>query len=676
MKIIRKCFIIMIVLILSILFVITINKFANATTKTNMIMVTGNVTDSKNKNISNVEVSFIDASTNQSVTTTKTDSNGEYIVNVPEGKYKVEFKYPENYNTKKINIHQYELYDKSLELGLVYNSNLEDTKIKYLDAKFTEEQYDFRLIKNSYSKDEEIENQIHSLQLNSESENAFHNLIYEGFKGVTIIFSDMQENEIQSYIDNYLNGDYNSIICKSQESMSNVLDKMYTKLEKKSKSIDIDTVENKEIEISSTTIMNVNAEKIGNTNLSNGVENSSSGNYPDFISGQIGVENGIHKKKVIIRLVDTETGNVKNTVNTDNGQYFISYPGKGKYKLEFEFENTNDFNGQYYEADTVSSNNCMTETNRENINEFYKKIGYDKEISLDDYINNGNEKIKGKSDTFYVPAISNNYNPNDNKIIKNVLLKQRDKFSLTVDENVNKFKIILSNGQTFKEYDLKTNLGNENYKIRLFNITMDNKISYGAKLLVEYEIKVTNNSNIDCKGYKLLNRFENLEFDQNQYLLSNTKEKNGNKWSFIKKPDGVEPITYIELKSKGIKANKEEKHYVTLTRLLDAENTPTIFNGTAELIEYENDKGRRNYENATLTGNVMDGIIRSGNYTTTMREADTALSEDIVILPPTGFNIRTRYLLIISTIVCLFGFKYLLNNKLLYINLIKSKKNK
>lgn len=701
MNFVKKCFIIISMLILIILFVTTINKTTNATIDPNMIIVTGKVTDKNNKNIANVEVSFIDTSTNTSSATAVTDLNGEYIVNISEGKYKVEFKYPKKYDTQKINIRKYELYDKNLELGVVYNSELEDKKIKYLDAKFTKDLYEFRLIKNVYSKEEDLEKQIHNLQLNSESEHAFHNLIYEEHKGVTVILSDKQESEIQEYIDNYLNGDYNSIICKPQESMLSILDKIYAKLGKSSKYVNIDTIESEndnsatsiEVELSSPSIIDATAKELkdmttpdesGSTTFPPS-STSSSESYPDFISGQIKVGNKIHNQKVTVKLVNVNTGSVKKSTSTNNGKYFIAYPGKGRYRLEFEFENTNEFNGQYYEAESISSINCMVETNRTNINKYYTDINYQKEENLDKYTNNVPEKIKGKSASFYVPPITEYYNPNDNKIVKNVTLKERDKFSLTVEENVNKFKIILSNGQVFREYDLKSNPNNENYRIRLFNITMDTKLSYGAKLLVEYEIKVTNNSNIDCKGYTLINRFESLEFDKNQYLLSDTNTKNGNKWEEIDRTEvksltgndnidnkTTELITYLKLKDGGLGAKKKETHYVTLTRPLDAEDGSTIFNGMSELIEYKNNEGRRNYNNTNLTGDVMNGVIKASNYVTVGEEADTAFSEDIAILPPTGFDIKTLCLLMISSVICLIGFKYLISKKL-YLNVKKSK---
>lgn len=686
MKFIKKCLSTTIILISIILFVIIIGGKTNATTNSNEIIVTGQITDNNNQNIRNVEVSFIDTSTNTIVEKGVTDSNGEYIVNIPEGNYKINFKYPQNYDTKKIDIKKYELYDKNLELGLVYNNELEN-KLTYLDAKFTDNTHDFRIIKNSYSKDGEIEQQIHNLQLNSESEHAFHDLIYEGYKGVTVILSDKQE-EVNSYVKTYLNDDYNCMICSSNESISNILDKIYTKLGNSAKYLNKEAIESKndnsattiELNLSSATIINANIEeKDVETNPGENLPGSTpgSGEYADFISGEIKVGNELHNGNVIIKLINTNTGGVKNTVNTNNGKYFMKYPGKGKYKLEFEFENTNEFNGQYYEADN-SSNNCMKETNRNNIKNYYKNVNYENEGKLDNYTSNIAEKIKGESTSFSVLDISENYNPNDNKIIKNVQLKEREKFSLTVEENVNKYKIILSNGQIFKEYDLKSNPNNENYKLRLFNITMETKLSYGAKLLVEYEIKVKNNSNIDCTGYTLVNRFENLEFDKEQYLLSNTKTKNGDDWKIISNSDvktltgnssyddGVtDLITYLKLQDNdGIKANKEENYYVALTRPLDAENDSTIFAGKTELVQYKNNQGRRNYENINLTGDAKDSIIKAGNYSKT--------SEDIAILPPTGFDIKTMCLLIISTIICLFGFKYLISNKL-YINLRKTK---
>ena len=113
--------------------------------------------------------------------------------------------------------------------------------------------------------------------------------------------------------------------------------------------------------------------------------------------------------------------------------------------------------------------------------------------------------------------------------------------------------------------------------------------------------------------------------------------------------------------------------YVTLTRPLDADEGDTSFNGTTEIIEYKNHEGRRNYSNNNLTGNITEGVIKAGNYAVTnIQEADTAVSEDMAILPPTGLDIKTLCLLIFSTMVCITGVKFILNRKM-YITFRKKK---
>ena len=350
----------------------------------------------------------------------------------------------------------------------------------------------------------------------------------------------------------------------------------------------------------------------------------------------------------------------------------------------------NDINGQYYEVDDKSYSqarqlsttyNCLrnANTNLEKIKNEFNFINYEKEQILDESPNGSESHLKGYSNKFNVSRKSRYFNPNNNRIVAHVRLKERDKFSLTVKKDINKYKIALSNGQIFKQYNFDEN--NEYHKLRLFNITLDTQLSYGAKLYVEYKITVTNNSNIDCTGYTLLNRFENLEYDENQYLLSNINENNGDKWAEIKKEkvkdllgieDSTNTMTYLKLEDNGLAAGTEECYYITLTRPLDAEDGSTIFNGMSELIEYKNNEGRRNYNNTNLTGDVMNGVIKASNYVTVGEEADTAFSEDIAILPPTGFDIKTLCLLMISSVICLIGFKYLISKKL-YLNVKKSK---
>lgn len=135
--------------------------------------------------------------------------------------------------------------------------------------------------------------------------------------------------------------------------------------------------------------------------------------------------------------------------------------------------------------------------------------------------------------------------------------------------------------------------------------------------------------------------------------------------------------TYLKIKENLSGSNNEHTYYVTLTKSLSAENGNTNFSGTTELVGYKNVEGRRNYSKTEIKQNKpLENVIKAGNFISGNKEADTGISEYMVVLPPTGIDIKTFCFLIISTIVCLIGFKHLAKNKF-FINIKRKKiKNK
>jgi len=634
----------------------------------------------------------------------------------------MEYLYPSNYSTLKIDMEQYKLYDKNLELAFIYGNSTTEEQINSFDARFVDMGYDQTrdLIKLKYTNDTagEIGAKIRDVSNEPGVEHAFWKSFNRGWKVLLVVLSNQSREDIVASVPNSIEGTYNITWAnaKNDASTAEILKAIYKCIEldnpdKKYINIDNALTTNRSVttlpvEIKSSTIINIKAEpKI--------IQNMSSG---DFITGKVTIAGNTSSPstpKLDDIRVHLMKGNTKvaEGQTDENGNYGLAYPGSGTYYLKFMVKDTNKYNGQYYQfrtfndadvgpipvkkkdPDTRETNKAIKESNIQEIKDELKdvEINYEKENTI-----LSSTSLWGKSNSFTIKPYDDDidgddttvdiYDPSEHRIKANVFIDEREKFSLTVDTDVNQYKIILSNGQVFKQYNLSTSPNNENFNLRLFNITMDTKLSYGAKLFVEYKITVKNNSSIDCKGYTLLNRFESLEFNKEQYLLHDSNEKNSDKWGqnitdisneinnkLIEGNDNTNTMTFLKLNDTGLNANSEEIHYITLTRPLDAEDGSTIFNGSSELVSYKNDEGRRNYSKKDLTGVITENIIKSGIYCYSgVDDEHIGISEDIAILPPTGFDLLTFCMLALSTTICFIGFKYVITNKI-YINFKKQK---
>ena len=624
-------------------------------TNGNKITVSGCVKDINGNPKENIDVIFLDKS-NNTVATLKTDSKGYYTTQVEAGDYVIQFNYGEEYNTKNISVKKYGLYNKNLELAFVYKTG---TKIELIQNKFTDDSHTLRIIENEYTNDSEIESKISILQKDSNNEHAFHKPGIDGWKTMGIILTDQEENIVKKYISKNFNDiDYKFLIINSKNTVTDIVSKIYNDLLELSPEDVPDVIDNSNINtissktkilsLDSTSIIDVTLEKTNSVTGDIPLDSS----YSDFITGNLKIVNKHIDSNVVVTLENTATGQ-KSSVNTGNsGKYSFPYPGGGTYKINYEFDPSNGINGQYYEPDdktykkigttTDANQNCLKtdNTNLQEIKDKFKTINYESENKIDN--DPGESKLIGFTDVFYVPSISEEYNPNDNKIYGGVNLKEREQFKLNVEQyNINRYKIVLSNGQVFKQYDQYKDHSTSK-DLRFFNITLDPKLGYGAELFIEYEIKIRNNSNIDCDGFTFISRFENLRYDENQYLLSNTNKNNNTQgWSVITNEDvktltGIDDTTDSSVilkieKNETIASGEEKSYYVTLTMPLDADECR--FDSSTELVQYKNNEGRRNYEN-------NNKIIKAGNFLNEPTEKDSGESEYMIIIPPTGLNIK------------------------------------
>jgi len=705
MKILKRCFLIEIILIILFLVLNANFKETVATTDEDKILVTGTVLDDGNNPVQGVTVTY--KNINGSTYNFETTEKGEYYGSVEEGQYTVEYT-TTNYTTQLTRLTQYDRIEYDLELAFIYPPDF-DERIKLFNKKMVEDTYNgtFRRIGNSYSND--IMKKIEDLERQTNNDNAFHLIPGTGKnKAIAIVITDENTTEIAELMNYKFHVDCYQKIIPTNSTVRNIIDLIYgNEVLKISKRKENEIIPNSttNISIDSTTIVDFVVKQTAPTTPTNTLPLSGNG----FIKGRITKPGGV-VEGVAVTLIKNDGKKATNKTN-ELGIYDFGYPGPGTFKLEFNFEDAEGINAQYYRASSPVDyieqktnepeaiyQNCMKLTNDSEVKAKeleHRMIDYSQETVLDGYVNTSN--LKGISEQF---TIKNSryrkgkciWNSQQHRIQANVKLEERPKFCLTVNEDVNRYKIVLSNGQVFKQYRFASDPANQYYRdLRLFNITMNSDISYGAKLYVEYIVTVKNISDIMCEGYTLLSRFENLEFDENQYLLENTKEKNKKyKWQKVDKIDIKPPLiqyqdntptmTYLKLESnKHLSKNEVEVFYVTLTRPLDTDDGSAIFNGSSEIIGYKNAEGRRNYSKPDLTGNIIENLAKSGNYYIDIngihfndKEADIAFSENMAILPPTGFDLKTFCFLLMSTIVCLIGSKYIIGNKL-YINIKRNK---
>lgn len=539
------------------------------------ILVTGQILDNNSTPIEGVEVFFVpsDGSTQYRLVT---DSNGEYVGNVKEGSYKVGIN-KSNYETKDMKLTQFERNEKldvNLELAFIYPNQTEFTdKLKCFKNNLIYENPEliFKIIKKTYddpTKISDVADTIPRITENDDPDAYFLQDGYIGYNGKTsklyaIIFKEDGDVFNPPTLFNSTSFSKYSILKKNalvQEIINTLYGEEMLKADKSLENSAIlsttDANQSIEIDINSTTILNAQIKQI----VSNPIPPTTGSS--NFITGSIYKYSVDESNVVYSNMFSPIKVSLKNAINghevsyttTTDGKYNLPFPGPGKYKLEFKFGKSSKINLQYYKPDNTvidigpdntDTKNCLRlTTGASNKSKEYASDYIDKfeESDLDNLEPQGN--MIGETNEFVIKPLEPDsdgdgipeYDPNDHPIIANVVLQQRDKFSLTVEQNVSRYKIVLNNGQVFKSYSYDEN--NADHKqhrdLRLFNITMDPKLSYGAKLYIEYEIKVKNNSGIKCTGYKLLSTFENLDYNPNNTLLKdgskNSEQRLGNNY--------------------------------------------------------------------------------------------------------------------------------------------------
>ena len=655
MKRVKSLFIFSFFLLLIIFLVICFFSYPSSASNNNNITVNGYVKSASGEVKEGIKVIVTNGSNEYSTTT---DSSGFYQLDVLSGNYIVKYDFTsllESYMAKEITLQNNELYDGKLEVAIVYPTQVD---ISPLENKIKEiiNNENLRIIKNAYNynDDNELYSMINILKQDSKQEHAFHKIGKANWKSIAIVLSDKSQSDIFQYKESKsFSDDYKFISHLLSVSVEEIMNSLNAELGLATDNSGQILDENSNYNNTAQTIQ-VTLDK--NSTINVVLDTTAFGTidfderYPDFITGELLFENGERiQDRVKVTLTNIDDSSYYGGNYFSGGSYQLAYPKRpGSYRLDFEFATPN-VNGQYYEViteyfsvgNTESSRSQNTinpsTTNTEELKVKFNTITYKEEALLND----GKETaLTGHTDAFTIT---------DDPLIKKYAgakLKEREKFSLNVENVVTNYKLILNDGRILYDWNRDAHPNDSRIALGLFVLNIDEEIRHGSVLFAEYKITVSNYSNIDCDSYTLLNH-SNFMYNENQTLLSSGKLNKDFGWKAINTTE-VEALvgnsnssrypTYLKLEdNEGIPAKTAKEFYLTVSMTL---SNPPQFIDVAEIVKYQNKEGRRNYQKDS------NNIVQAGNYINGVKEADTGIAELISVLPPFGNNNKLNILFI------------------------------
>ena len=280
---------------------------------------------------------------------------------------------------------------------------------------------------------------------------------------------------------------------------------------------------------------------------------------------------------------------------------------------------------------------------------------------------------------------------------------ERPKSVLTLDQDISKVKVTLSDGITVL-IDTEKNIGTEHLawiakgnkkvydKKELMNIIMDGEITNGATIEIEYYLTVTNNSNLGTgttRAKNILNYVaNNLNFNGEDITEIDGKVyKNKDLWTVVSK-DSVQNDTnasfvnkeIVDLSTQSVILQTTEGNPLTknlapgeqvtatlkLNKVLSTEGSQDdlTFTNMSEIVEIENTFGRYDHEatpgNQKLEEQPMEHDTSGASNNTlfdNLGQPDEEHPQDgtIKITPPTGSTHIYYVIGIVSVIVLALG---------------------
>lgn len=402
-------------------------------------------------------------------------------------------------------------------------------------------------------------------------------------------------------------------------------------------------------------------------------------------------EKGIKDVKVTLK-ENIESGKVYEATTDENGDFYISGYIPGDYTLTYTWGDkeytVQNYKGTVYEKDRYDANVTNKEWYKTDVDTRYTDAidNYNTRKKIDAEIAKVTNKtattINKMDSTTPTMGISVEYTttttiePTTDKFkspdfnIKNIDfgIVERARQDLALRKRVNTFKVTLANGQVIADMaiDEKGNITGERNHVTYMGpssstgngfvkLELDNELIQGATVEVEYEIKVTNNSELDYVsedfykyGIKSGNEVTITPTSIIDYLDKNwgfEAEKN-KEWT-VKSLDEIKNIVakevyenedstiadktilYTEsLKGQKLKPTESATVNLNVSKVLSNSDEISLDN-ESEITELTKDGGSR-------------PISTPGNYVPGQeaKETDESIAETVIVTPSTGANLE------------------------------------
>lgn len=405
-------------------------------------------------------------------------------------------------------------------------------------------------------------------------------------------------------------------------------------------------------------------------------------------------EKGIKDVKVTLK-ENIESGKVYEATTDENGDFYISGYIPGDYTLTYTWGDkeytVQNYKGTVYDKNRYDANVTNKEWYKTDVDTRYTDAidNYNTREKIDDEIAEVTNKtvttIDKMDSTTPTMGISVEYTttttiePTTDKFkspdfkIENIDfgIVERARQDLALRKRVNTFKVTLANGQVIADMtiDEKGNItGERNHvtymgpsstttpKNGLVKLELDNELIQGATVEVEYEIKVTNNSELDYVsedfykyGIKSGNEVTITPTSIIDYLDKNwgfEAEKN-KEWT-VKSLDEIKNIVakevyenedstiadktilYTEsLKGQKLKPTESAKVNLNVSKVLSNSDEISLDN-ESEITELTKDGGSKLI---STPGNYIPGQEEA-------KESDESIAETVIVTPSTGANLE------------------------------------
>lgn len=402
-------------------------------------------------------------------------------------------------------------------------------------------------------------------------------------------------------------------------------------------------------------------------------------------------EKGIKDVKVTLK-ENIESGKVYEATTDENGDFYISGYIPGDYTLTYTWGDkeytVQNYKGTVYDKNRYDANVTNKEWYKTDVDTRYTDAidNYNTREKIDDEIAEVTNKtattIDKMDSTTPTMGISVEYTttttiePTTDKFkspdfnIKNIDfgIVERARQDLALRKRVNTFKVTLANGQVIADMtiDEKGNITGERNHVTYMGpssstgngfvkLELDNELIQGATVEVEYEIKVTNNSELDYVsedfykyGIKSGNEVTITPTSIIDYLDKNwgfEAEKN-KEWT-VKSLDEIKNIVakevyenedstiadktilYTEsLKGQKLKPTESATVNLNVSKVLSNSDEISLDN-ESEITELTKDGGSRLI---STPGNYIPGQEET-------KESDESIAETVIVTPSTGANL-------------------------------------